>query len=91
MTRLNATVLGVVVGGAVRLRAAAGRLHPVWVHGRQTALWRLPGVRNAAKHDACKSGTHGRDARAAHGAKEPALGRHGQRHGALALKVLLEA
>ena len=28
---------------------------------------------------------------AAYGAKELALGRHGQRHGALALKVVLEA
>ena len=57
---------------------------------RSKAHWQQPAARNAASNDAHKSGVHGRGAGAAYGAKEPALGRHGRRHGAIALKVLLE-
>ena len=47
----------------------------------------------ASSCDALKSCVRGRGARAAHGAKEPAVSGHlsGRRCGALALKVLLEA
>ena len=57
---------------------------------RSKALWQLPAAREAASCDACKRGIHSRGAGAAYGAKEPALGRHGRRHGAIALNLLLE-
>ena len=47
-------------------------------------------ARNAASYDAHVSGIRGRGAGAAYGAMEPALGRHGRRHGAIALNLLLE-
>ena len=57
---------------------------------RSKAVWRLAAARHAASYDAHVSGIRGRGARPAYGAKESALGRHGRRHGALALKVLTE-
>ena len=45
---------------------------------RSKAYWQQPAARNAASNDAHKSRIHGRVARAAHGEKEPALGRHGR-------------
>ena len=83
-------MLGVVVGGFLRLRTIADRHHPVRAHGAPQALWQLRAARNAASYDAHGSGIRGRGAWAAYDAEEPALGRHGGCHGAIALNLLLE-
>ena len=91
MTRINAAVLGNVVDDVLGRDVPPTGTSPVRAHGGPEALWQLPAAREAASCDALKGGIHGRGAGAAYGAKEPALGDHGRRHGALALKVLLEA
>ena len=83
-------MLGDVGGGVLGRRRRADRHHPIRAHGGPEALWQLPAAREAASCDALKGGIHGRGAGAAYGAKEPALGRHGRRHGAIALNLLLE-
>ena len=86
----NATVLGSVGGVNHGRRCIADRHHPYAGSRRPKALWRLPAAREAASCDTRKSGIRGRGAGAAYGAKELARGGHQQRHGSIALNLLLK-
>ena len=54
------------------------------------AVCRQPATRGATSYGSFKSGIRGSGVGAAYDAKEPALGPHGRRHGAIALNLLLE-
>ena len=86
----DGTVLYRICAVILGRRCVAFPIPPCTASWRSKAYWQQPAARDAARNDADKSGIHRRGARAAHGAKDPALERHRRRYRAIALNLLLE-